>query len=82
MQPEAKPRILPELRQELRLESGAPGPSGQSTWLIVDPIQQRVTILEWVDGFYEEQVYAGDSKIESVILANLDLTVDRVLQAR
>ncbi len=55
---------------------------GIAEYWIVDPIQQRVTILEWVDGFYEEKVYAGDSKIESVILANLDLTVDRVLQAR
>ena len=41
MQPDAKPRLLPELRQELRLEQGAPGPSGQPTWLIVDPIQHR-----------------------------------------
>ena len=41
MQPDAKPRTLPELRQELRLEPGAPGPSGQPAWLIVDPIQHR-----------------------------------------
>ncbi len=51
MQPEAKPRVLPELRQELRLESGAPGPSGQSTWLIVDPIQHRYIQVD--DASYE-----------------------------
>jgi hypothetical protein len=58
--------------------------------MIVDPIQSRVTILEWVEGLYEEKVYVGDNKIESTILANLDLTVERearhqggrVLQAR
>jgi Uma2 family endonuclease len=54
---------------------------GIAEYWIVDPIQQRVTVLEWVEGLYEEKVYAGDNKIESTILANLDLTVDRVLQA-
>ena len=51
MQPDAKPRTLPELRQELRLESGAPGPSGQPTWLIVDPIQHRYIQID--DASYE-----------------------------
>jgi Uma2 family endonuclease len=63
---------------------------GIAEYWIVDPIQQQVTILEWVEGLYEEKVYVGDNKIESTILANLDLTVerearhqgDRVLQAR
>ena len=51
MQPEVKPRTLPELRQELRLEAGAPGPSGQRTWLIVDPIQHRYIQVD--DASYE-----------------------------
>ena len=51
MQPDAKPRLLPELRQELRLEQGAPGPSGQPTWLIVDPIQHRYIQVD--DASYE-----------------------------
>ena len=49
---------------------------------IVDPIVQRVTVLEWVEGLYEEKVFAGDNKIESSVLENLDLRVDRVLQGR
>ena len=55
---------------------------GIAEYWIVDPIQQRVTVLEWVEGLYEEKVFAGDNKIESTGLENLDLTVDRVLQAR
>jgi hypothetical protein len=39
-------------------------------------------ILEWIEGMYEEKVYTGDSKIESSIFKNLELTVDRLLQAR
>jgi Uma2 family endonuclease len=49
---------------------------------IVDPLAQKVTILEWIEGLYEEKVYMGDSKIESSIFKNLELTVDRLLQAR
>jgi Uma2 family endonuclease len=55
---------------------------GIAEYWIVDPIAQRVTVLEWVEGLYEEKVFAGDDRIESIILEKLDLTVDRVLQAR
>jgi Uma2 family endonuclease len=53
---------------------------GIAEYWIVDPILQRVTVLEWVEGLYEEQVFVGDTKIESSVLGSLDLTVDRVLQ--
>jgi Uma2 family endonuclease len=55
---------------------------GIAEYWIVDPILQRVTVLEWVEGLYEEQVFVGDTKIESSVLGSLDLTVDRVLQGR
>jgi Uma2 family endonuclease len=55
---------------------------GIAEYWIVDPIVQRVTVLEWVEGLYEEKVFAGDNKIESTVLTSLDLTVDRVLQGR
>ena len=48
---------------------------------IVDPIAQKVTILQWVDGLYEEQVYQGDQIIASPQFAALNLTADRVLSA-
>lgn len=47
---------------------------------IVDPIQQRVTVLEWVEGFYEEKVYLGDSAIASLVFPDLKLTAVQVLQ--
>jgi Uma2 family endonuclease len=47
---------------------------------IVDPIQQQVTILELVEGFYEEKVYRGSDCLDSPLLTQIDLTVDRVLQ--
>ncbi len=48
---------------------------------IVDPIAQKVTILEWVDGLYEEQVYQGDTAIVSLLFPALNLTAATVLSA-
>ncbi|MEH1808335.1 MAG: Uma2 family endonuclease [Nostoc sp.] len=53
---------------------------GIAEYWIVDPIQQRVTVLEWVEGFYEEKVYLGDSAIASLVFADLKLTAVQVLQ--
>jgi Uma2 family endonuclease len=55
---------------------------GIAEYWIVDPIQQQVTVLEWVEGLYEEKVFVGENQIESSIFGSLDLTVDRVLQGR
>ncbi len=53
---------------------------GIAEYWIVDPLQQRVTVLEWVEGFYEEKVYLGDSAIASLLFADLKLTAVQVLQ--
>jgi Uma2 family endonuclease len=48
---------------------------------IVDPIAQKVTVLEWVDGLYEEQVFQGDAAIASHLFPSLTLTATQVLVA-
>ncbi|NET37779.1 MAG: Uma2 family endonuclease [Cyanothece sp. SIO1E1] len=48
---------------------------------IVDPIAQQVTILEWVDGLYEAQVYRGKQAIASPLFPDLTLTAAQVLVA-
>jgi Uma2 family endonuclease len=55
---------------------------GIAEYWIVDPIQQRVTVLEWVEGFYEEQVYSADAQIISPLLGRLELSAAQVLQGR
>ncbi|MFM9268165.1 Uma2 family endonuclease [Tychonema sp. BBK16] len=55
---------------------------GIPEYWIVDPIQQRVTVLEWVEGLYEEIVYTGESAIVSPVLGVLELTAERLLQGR
>jgi Uma2 family endonuclease len=48
---------------------------------IVDPIAQKITVLEWVDGMYEEQVFQGDQAIVSPQFASLNLIAATVLNA-
>ena len=53
---------------------------GIGEYWIVDPVQQKVTILELVEGFYEEKVYRDSDRIYSPLLTKNDLTVEEVLQ--
>jgi Uma2 family endonuclease len=43
---------------------------------IVDPEDQKVTVCQWVEGLYEDTVYAGSEPIQSEIVPNLALTPD------
>lgn len=53
---------------------------GIAEYWIVDAIDQKVTVLEWVEGFYEEQIYTADQDIVSPALGNLGITATQVLQ--
>ena len=46
---------------------------------IVDPILNKVTVLELVEGLYEEQVYIGEQLIESPLFGSLNLTAQAIL---
>jgi len=55
------------------------GARGIAEYWIVDPILGQVTVLEWVDGLYEEKVYKGEQAIASIVFAELRLTAAQVL---
>jgi len=55
---------------------------GITEYWIVDPMQQKVTVLEWVEGLYEETVYVDDWAIVSPLLGSLELTAAQILQGR
>ncbi|HEY9613347.1 MAG TPA: Uma2 family endonuclease [Allocoleopsis sp.] len=54
---------------------------GIAEYWIVDPMQGRVTVLEWVEGLYEERVFQGNEQIVSPTLPALVLTCERVMNA-
>ncbi len=53
---------------------------GITEYWIVDPIQKQITILELVEGFYEEKVYQGSDQIKSPLFSQIDLTAEQILQ--
>ena len=53
---------------------------GIAEYWIVDPIQQQVTILELVEGLYEEKIYSNSDRLNSVLFPQINLTAEQVLQ--
>ncbi|MEA5489555.1 Uma2 family endonuclease [Pseudanabaena sp. CCNP1317] len=54
---------------------------GIMEYWIVDPIAQKLTILQWVEGFYDELVFTGETAIASPLLGELDLTAAKLWQS-
>lgn len=48
---------------------------------IVDPLDAKVTLLRWEEGWYEETVLIGNQAIVSPTLPELALTVEQILTA-
>jgi Uma2 family endonuclease len=51
---------------------------GISEYWIVDPEEQRITVCSWVDGQYEDQVFAGAARIESTVVSGFEMTVEQI----
>ena len=54
---------------------------GIPEYWIIDPIAEKVTILEWVEGMYEEKIFQGKEVIISPQLETLSLTANELLTA-
>lgn len=48
---------------------------------IVDPIEEKVTVLRWVSGLYEEQTFIAQQAVNSSLFQTLDLTATQILLA-
>lgn len=68
--------------RDYRYKRSEYGARGIAEYWIVDPMQQKVTVLEWVEGLYEEKVYEGESAIASPLFGVLNLTTSQILQGR
>lgn len=69
-----------QINRDYRYKRSEYAARGIAEYWIVDAITQKITILEWVEGFYEEKVYQSDEAIESVLFSDLGLTAAQVLQ--
>ena len=46
---------------------------------IIDPEMQQITLCLWVNGQYEDQVYQGDTPIQSTVIPGFNLSAAQVL---
>jgi Uma2 family endonuclease len=53
---------------------------GVLEYWIVDPQQDKITVLQWVEGLYEETVYGLGDTIASHIMPELQIDVATILQ--
>jgi Uma2 family endonuclease len=51
---------------------------GIAEYWIVDPEERQITVCQWVDGQYEDQVFRGNEQIISHIVPTLQLIVEQV----
>ncbi|MBW4657864.1 MAG: Uma2 family endonuclease [Drouetiella hepatica Uher 2000/2452] len=68
--------------RDYRYKRSEYGARGIAEYWIIDPMQQKVTVLEWVEGLYEEKAYEGNRPIVSPLLGVLNLTPSQILQGR
>lgn len=52
---------------------------GVAEYWIIDPDEQRITLCLWVDGQYEDTIYAGDRPLKSTIIPDFTLSTDQIL---
>lgn len=51
---------------------------GIAEYWIIDPEERRITVCEWVDGQYEDEVFAGETRIQSTVIAGFQLTAEQI----
>jgi len=69
-----------QINRDYRYKRSEYGARGIAEYWIVDAIAEKVTVLEWVEGFYDEKIYVGEEAIASPVLGNLGITATQVLQ--
>ncbi|MGQ4646593.1 Uma2 family endonuclease [Lyngbya aestuarii] len=73
--------VSPEsVTRDYRFKRSEYGAIGIPEYWIVDPAEEKVTVLLLVEGLYEETEYRGAEKIISQTFPELELTVAQVLK--
>lgn len=73
---------LGQEKRDYRYKRSEYAARGIAEYWIVDPMPQKLTLLEWVEGLYEEKAYEGESPITSPLLGTLNLTTSQILRGR
>jgi Uma2 family endonuclease len=72
--------VSPEsIKRDYRFKRAEYAAFGIPEYWIVDPMEQKVTVLLLVEGLYEETIYCNDDLIASQTFPDLKLTVNQIL---
>jgi Uma2 family endonuclease len=52
---------------------------GIAEYWIVDPVRRLITLLSWVEGFYDEYIYTGDAVIKSGVIPEIEINLSDIL---
>jgi Uma2 family endonuclease len=69
------------IKRDYRFKRAEYASFGIPEYWIIDPAEQKITLLLLVEGLYEETLYQGDDLIQSPTFPELTLTVNQILQA-
>jgi Uma2 family endonuclease len=73
--------VSPEsMKRDYRFKRAEYASFGIPEYWIVDPALQKITILQLVEGLYEEVEYQRAEQVRSQIFPSLTLTVKQILQ--
>jgi Uma2 family endonuclease len=73
--------VSPEsIKRDYRFKRAEYAAFGIPEYWIVDPMEQKVTLLTLLEGLYEEVVYRDNDLIVSQIFSELKLTVNQILK--
>lgn len=68
------------IKRDYRFKRTEYAAAGVPEYWIIDPAEQKVTVLQLVEGLYEDKKYRGDELLQSQIFPELSLTVNQILQ--
>jgi Uma2 family endonuclease len=68
------------IKRDYRFKRAEYAAFGIPEYWIIDPAEQKITLLLLVDGLYEETVYQGNNAMRSHVFPELTLTVKQILQ--
>lgn len=73
--------VSPEsVKRDYRFKRTEYAAAGVPEYWIVDPAEQKITLLQLVEGLYEDKEYRSNEVFQSQLFPELSLTVNQVLQ--
>lgn len=74
--------VSPEsVKRDYRYKRSEYAALGIAEYWIVDPLENKVSLLIWQEGLYEETIFTADQQIISPTFSELSLTVEAILAA-